>query len=170
MALLPGDLRRKNPYLRAAGRPFPLLDAVENIPRTFPILLHADAVSGSVVAIMSVPNSRRAEITSALKRCSAQTIEAALRFQETRNPADVSAVVYGILERELPEEAAGTLANAPGTSRLVEDIGLDSLGLMEAVMSVEEVLGITIDNSELRKVATLEDLNGFIRQKLDIAA
>lgn len=117
---------------------------------------------------MSVEDSRREEIATALKRCSEQTLEAALRFQETRDPADVAKVVYGVLERELPEEAAGTLATVPGSSRLVEDVGMDSLGLMEAVMAVEEVLGITIDNSELRKIATLDDLNGFIREKLAI--
>jgi 3-hydroxyacyl-[acyl-carrier-protein] dehydratase len=118
---------------------------------------------------MSVPDSRREEIASALKRCSEQTVEAAIRFQETRDPEDVTKVVYGVLERELPEESAGRLAGVPGSSRLVEDIGMDSLGLMEAVMSVEEVLGITIDNSELRKIATLDDLNAFIREKLGMA-
>jgi 3-hydroxyacyl-[acyl-carrier-protein] dehydratase len=118
---------------------------------------------------MNLSDSRRDDIASALKRCSPQTVEAAARFQETRDPAEVPKVVYGILERELGEQSAGKLASMPGTSRLVEDVGLDSLGLMEAVMSVEEVLGITIDNSELRQIATLEDLNAFIRKKLGIA-
>jgi 3-hydroxyacyl-[acyl-carrier-protein] dehydratase len=118
---------------------------------------------------MSISDSHRQEITSALKRCSEKTISAALRFQETRDPADVPVIVYGILERELPEGSAGTLENVPGSSRLVEGIGMDSLGLMEAVMSVEEVLGISIDNSELRTIATLDDLNGFIREKLKTA-
>jgi 3-hydroxyacyl-[acyl-carrier-protein] dehydratase len=118
---------------------------------------------------MSLSDSRREEITSALKRCSEQTVQAALHFQESRDPADVPKVVYGVLERELGEDSAGRLATLPGSSRLVEDVGMDSLGLMEAVMSVEEVLGITIDNSELRKIATLDDLNSFIREKLGIA-
>jgi len=118
---------------------------------------------------MSIPDSRRQEITSALKRCSEETVAAALRFQETRDPADVPTIVYGVLERELPEGSSGKLAGTPGSSRLIEGIGMDSLGLMEAVMSVEEVLGITIDNSELRKIATLDDLNGFIREKLESA-
>ncbi len=115
---------------------------------------------------MNVPDSRREEIAGALKRCSEETIRAAIRFEETRNPSEVPAIVFGILERELPKESAGKLASAPGGTRLVEEIGMDSLSLMEAVMSVEEVLGITIDNNELRKIATLDDLNGFIREKL----
>ncbi len=116
---------------------------------------------------MSISDSRRQEITSALKRCSEKTVAAALRFQETRDPADVPTIVYGVLERELPEGSSGKLEYAPGSSRLIEGIGLDSLGLMEAVMSVEDVLGINIDNSELRKIATLDDLNGFIREKVE---
>lgn len=118
---------------------------------------------------MNVSDSRRQETASALKRCSEETIAAALRFQETRDPAEVPAIVYGILERELPEGSSRKLAEAPGSSRLVEGIGMDSLGLMEAVMSVEDVLGISIDNSELRQIATLDDLNGFIREKLETA-
>ena len=115
---------------------------------------------------MSVTDSRHQEIASVLKHCSEETVAAAIRFQETRDPSDLSAIVYGILEREQSEKSAGKLAGASGTSRLVEDIGMDSLGLMEAVMAVEEVLGITIENSELRQIATLDDLNGFIREKL----
>jgi 3-hydroxyacyl-[acyl-carrier-protein] dehydratase len=118
---------------------------------------------------MSISDSRRQEIASALKRCGGETIAAALRFQETRDPAEVPVIVYGVLERELPAGSSGKLASAPGSSRLVEGIGMDSLGLMEAVMSIEDVLGIAIDNSELRRIATLDDLNGFIREKLDAA-
>ena len=55
-------------------------------PRTVAILLHPDAVSDSVAPVMSIPDSRREEITSSLKRCSAKTVEAAMRFQETRDP------------------------------------------------------------------------------------
>lgn len=130
------------------------------------ILLHPTAVSGSVKEVMHVPDSRREEIASALKRCSEETIRAAIRFEESRDPSEVPTIVFGVLERELPKESAGKLASAPGSTRLVEEIGMDSLSLMEAVMSVEEVLGITIDNNELRKIATLDDLNGFIREKL----
>ena len=118
---------------------------------------------------MDVPDSRLQDIRNTLKRCSEKTLSAAARFFETRDPAAVPVIVFGILERELPKESAGKLNGAPGSSRLVEDVGIDSLGLMEAVMSVEDVLGITIDNSELRKIATLDDLNEFITEKLKAA-
>ena len=116
---------------------------------------------------MTVSETRREEIVSALKRCSDETVQVAFRFEVTRDPAAVPTIIFGILTRELPKESASRLSSAPGTTRLIEGLGLDSLGLMEAVMSVEEVLGITIDNSELRKIATLDDLNGFIREKLE---
>lgn len=117
---------------------------------------------------MNVNDSGQQEIIRALKRCSEETVAAAIRFHETRDPSAVPVVVYGILERDRVGESTVRLADAPGNSRLIEDIGMDSLGLMEAVMTVEEVLGISIQNSELRQIGTLDDLNNFIREKLGI--
>ncbi len=109
---------------------------------------------------------RRTEIKQALRRCEPAAIAAALRFQETRSPADVEPVIHGLITREMPEETTIELASAPGTTRLIEDIGLDSLGLMEIVMAAEEVFGITIENHELRSIATLDQLNHFVGTKL----
>ena len=118
---------------------------------------------------MTLSDERRDEIASTLRRCSDKTIEAGIRFQESREPADAETIIYGILERELPRDPTLSLADAPGDARLVDEFGMDSLSLMEAVMSIEDVLGVTIDNSELRKITTLDDLNAFVRGKLENA-
>jgi len=109
---------------------------------------------------------RRTEIKHALRRCGAPALEAALRFQAARNPADVAPVIHGLITREMPEETTIDLATSPGTTRLIEDIGLDSLGLMEIVMAAEDIFGITIENSELRSISTLDQLNHFVAAKL----
>lgn len=130
------------------------------------ILLHPGAVLGSVRRNMTLSDERRHEIDSTLRRCSDKTIEAGIRFQESRDPADAEMIIFGILERELPQGSTLSLVDAPGNSRLVDGLGMDSLSLMEAVMSIEDVLGVEIDNSELRKIATLDDLNAFVCEKL----
>jgi acyl carrier protein len=116
---------------------------------------------------VSAPASnRRGEIIHTMRRCKAEAVEAAVRFQDTRSPADVEPVVHGLIAREMPDEKAIDLATVPGSTRLIEDLGLDSLGLMEIVMAAEEVFGITIENHELRSIRTMEQLNGFVAIKL----
>lgn len=108
----------------------------------------------------------RQNLRHVLKRCSAATIEAALRFQETRDPAEVEPIILGLLAREIPEEKASDIATAFGETRLIEDLGLDSLGFMEAVMAAEEVFGVVIDNQDLRRITTLDQLYGFVKEKV----
>jgi acyl carrier protein len=114
----------------------------------------------------SESTDRRTEIKHTLRRCNPAALEAALRFQQTRSPADVEPVIHGLIAREMPDDAPVDLATVTGTTRLIEDLGLDSLGLMEIVMAAEEVFGITIENHELRSITTLEELNHFVATKL----
>ena len=109
---------------------------------------------------------RRTEIKHTLRRCNPAAVEAALRFQDTRSPADVAPVIHGLIAREMSDEIPVDLATVTGTTRLIEDLGLDSLGLMEIVMAAEEVFGISIENHELRSIATLDELNHFVAAKL----
>ena len=49
--------------------------------------------------------------------------------------------------------------------KLMEDIGMDSFGMIEVVMTAEEVLGLTIATEEMNGIATLGDLKKFLRAK-----
>jgi acyl carrier protein len=74
--------------------------------------------------------------------------------------------VYGILERYQPATSAVKLSEAKEDTRLIEDIGLDSLTLLEIVLSIEEVLKLHIENEELRELRTLGQLNKFLHAKI----
>jgi acyl carrier protein len=78
----------------------------------------------------------------------------------------VPAIVFGIIDRYQPATAPVQLANADESTRLIEDLGLDSLTLLEIVMSIEEVLQIRIANEELRGIRTLAQLNKFLAAKI----
>lgn len=98
------------------------------------------------------------KLREALKRCSAATYEAAREFRKTGAFVHVPAFVHGIIERYVEREHRAKLAAADDNLRLVEDLGLDSLTLMEIVVLAEEVLPVSIDNEDLCQLRTLGDV------------
>jgi acyl carrier protein len=115
---------------------------------------------------MPIDAARTEEISKALKRCSDETVAAAFRLQERVDDTDIDGVIRGVLARDLQEERLPTLPEASDDSRLIEDIGMDSFGMIEVVMTAEEVFGITISNEEMKGIRTLGELKSFLRSKL----
>jgi 3-hydroxyacyl-[acyl-carrier-protein] dehydratase len=101
-----------------------------------------------------------------LKRCTPSTVDAALSFRRTGEMCYVPAVVIGIIERYVEREHRWKLRTREDDIRLVEDLSIDSLTMMEIVLLTEEVLLITIENDELRDLRSLGDVHRFIEQKL----
>ena len=93
-------------------------------------------------------------------------MEAALRFEETRNLDELPAIILGVLERDAANPKPEGVAAATDEARLIEDIGMDSFGMIEVVMTAEEVLGITVANQEMNDIRTLGQLKVFLRTKL----
>ncbi len=112
-----------------------------------------------------IATADEAQLRDALKRCSPATVEAALRYRKSKDPALLSTIVLGIIERFLDPAAVARLHEADDDVRMVEDLGLDSLTLIEAIMKIEEVLDISIKNEDLRNLRTMGDVRGFIEHK-----
>lgn len=110
--------------------------------------------------------SRDDLLKETLKRCSAETLVAALAFRQSGDVALVPTVVLGIVERFLEPEAIVILRKGADTVKFMEDLGLDSLTMFEAIMMVEESLGVNIKNEELWDLRTVGDLKTFIAAKL----
>ena len=119
---------------------------------------------------MSPPTEQDlSNLRTALKRCSPETVEAAVRFRTTGDAAELPAIVYGIIERHLAPENNRSLSDAGDDTRLIEDLGIDSLTLLEIVLSIEETIGISIENEELREIRTLGEVKSFIGRKISRA-
>ena len=101
-----------------------------------------------------------------LKRCSPSTFEAAVQFRRTGNADHVPAVVIGVIERFVEADLRNKLKDAGDDLRLIEDLGIDSLTMMEIVILVEEVLQMTINNEDLRNLRTVGDVKTFIDCKI----
>jgi acyl carrier protein len=117
-------------------------------------------------AALPLPPRDDAYIRDALKRCSASTREAACEFQRTRSPDHLPAIVQGLLEHYVERDARAKLKRADDGLRLVEDLAIDSLTMLEIVFLAEDVLQITIDNEEMRPFRTVGDVKSFIVSKL----
>ncbi len=87
-----------------------------------------------------------------------------LAFAETGDAASLDTVVLGVLQFYLPKKPAGTLDALPGSTRLVEDLGCDSLAIMDVVFMVEGLFDIKIDDAALPQLATLDDLRTHLRR------
>ncbi len=133
----------------------------------------ADAVqpnSGTTKPFLASPKPFNAEdeaaLREALKRCSPSTFESASQFRKTGNPEHLPAVVIGVIERFVEPDLRMKLKDADDDLRLIEDLGIDSLTMMEIVILVEDVLQMSINNDELRNLRTVGDLKTFIDCKV----
>ena len=101
----------------------------------------------------------------ALKRCSPATYYAACKFKRFGRSEDLRTVVLGVIERFVERELRPKLTDASETLRLREDLGLDSLTMMEVVMVAEEVVRVSVSNEELTQLRTLGDVHAFMLAK-----
>ena len=126
----------------------------------------SDGMLQSGRAVETLDPEEESSLREALKRCSPATVDAAIAFRKTGSPDLIPTVVLGIVERFVEPDQRAKLKNADPGIRVIEDLGVDSLTMMEVVLLVEECLKITIKNDELRNLRTLGDIQTFIDCKV----
>jgi len=123
--------------------------------------------AGAAPQPSETPETPETTLRNSLKRCSPATVDAALQFRATRNPTHVPPIIIGIIERYTePDHRPKLHAENIDDVRLIEDLGIDSLTMMEIVILVEEVLQVQIRNEELRDLRTIGDIKLFVDCKL----
>ena len=105
------------------------------------------------------------ELRELLKRCPAGTLEAALAFRSEKDVSQIEKIVLGIIDRHLEPEQREILAKSDDSLRMYEDLGMDSLTMLEIVMMIEQTLKVSIDNEELRDLRTLGDVKAYLDAK-----
>ena len=111
------------------------------------------------------PAALEEDLKELLKRCPAGTYEAALKFRKTKDAAQIETIVMGIIDRHLEPDQREILANSDDSLRMYEDLGMDSLTMLEVVMLVEQTLHVSIDNEELRDLRTVGDVKAYLNAK-----
>jgi len=73
----------------------------------------------------------------------------------------MSEVVYQIIKEILTDDESKLVP----TAKLIDDLGADSLTAVEIVMEVEKKLDITIDDSEVDDIVTIQDVINIVEAK-----
>jgi acyl carrier protein len=101
-----------------------------------------------------------------LRHLPAPALAAFQRFQAAGDVTGLDLVIYAILEDYIPRQPERPLCELPPDTRLIDDLGFDSLAITELVFCTEELFGISITNEEILAVRTLDELRVFVRRKV----
>jgi len=78
----------------------------------------------------------------------------------------VSDHVESTLKEILTEDLDIAENEVSGTSRLVEDLGLDSVALAIGVVAIEERLGVKLTEREMLETKSVDDLVALVRSRM----
>ncbi len=87
-----------------------------------------------------------------------------LDFAERGDLPALDTVVLGVLQFYLAKKPGEPLASLPGATRLVDDLGCDSLTMMDMVFLMEGLFDVKINDADLSKIVTLDDLRAHLRR------
>jgi acyl carrier protein len=83
---------------------------------------------------------------------------------EQSRPASVSAALTEILRDDLNVD----ISRVTRESRLVDDVGLDSVAFAVGMVAIEDKLGVAVSEQELLGCDTVGDLEQVIRAKVPV--
>jgi acyl carrier protein len=85
------------------------------------------------------------------------------QYQNAPNPKLVPQIVRGIVDRYLPP---GARKHIDQGTRPLSAFGLESLTLMEVILDIQDALGLTLTDEELRALANLDEASAILEKKV----
>ena len=71
----------------------------------------------------------------------------------------LKALLGQVFEGQIPAEGVTE------SSRLIEDVGMNSIGLLYMAMAVEETFGVTFENEDFLRLKTVGDVIALLAEK-----
>lgn len=96
-----------------------------------------------------------------------EILQAYQSFHASRNPDDLDSVVFGLIGFLMPEPAEKPLHEMEDSTRLREDLQIDSITIAEAVFLIEELFDISIRNEDLMQIESIGDLRRHLREVIN---
>jgi hypothetical protein len=91
-------------------------------------------------------------------------VAAYLDFARAPDATRLDPVVFGMLHFYLAKPPPTPLTALPGTTRLIEDLGCDSLTMADLLFLAETLFGITLADAEVAQITTLDALRDHFRR------
>ena len=124
----------------------------------------ADAGNLPPISLPQADSRPKESLHSLLRRCPPETLAAAQRFRRTKAVAEVPVIIHGVISRYMEIDRRELLRNPEPKLRLSEDLGLDSLSMIEISMTLEDVLEVSLNEDKLRHLKTLGDISRYVQQ------
>jgi acyl carrier protein len=115
---------------------------------------------------MISPSDARLRVQENLTGFPQEVIDAYLAFADTGDLGRLDDVVLGVLQFYLAKPPAAPLITLPESTRLIADLGCDSLTMIDVMFLAESLLGIKLADDELAKIETLGQLRAHFRERM----
>ncbi len=97
-----------------------------------------------------------------LRRAPAGTREALMTYKQTGDLENLERFALGIIARNIDDAYNEALQKADDSTRMIDDLGIDSLTMVEIAITLEDALDIEFIVDELRELETLGDIRGYL--------
>ena len=94
------------------------------------------------------------------------TIRAVSEFRRTASQTAFDEAFAGVIEHHLQQPAPMPVSQLPGTTSLSDDLGLDSLTMVEMAFLFEDLFSTKLPHEDYVKVNTLDDLRRLLLDRL----
>ena len=106
------------------------------------------------------------EIQYLLRGFPESAIVSAIALRDRFNSKELDNCLLGILKFYLPEGAQTYESAEIASTRIKQDLGLDSLSIAESMFKIEELFDIHIEYDEIADVETIADASRLLTEKL----
>lgn len=69
------------------------------------------------------------------------------------------------IKKMVAEQLGISVSKIEDDSRLIEDLGADSLDMVEMLMKLEEEMGVSVSDEESLKIKTIKDIETIVNSK-----
>lgn len=102
-----------------------------------------------------------------LRRAPEGTREALEAFKSSGDLSQLERFAYGIIARNIDDSYHEVLQQAGDSTRMVDDLGIDSLSMLDIIMTFEDALNIQLIDNEVIGLETLGDMKSELVRKIE---
>jgi acyl carrier protein len=118
----------------------------------------------SFAMVTELTDEQMTKVKHDFRRCREGTPEAIIDLRRTGDTTLIPEILRGIVWRYVRPEAREQVEKASLETPL-SALGMDSLMMLEVVLDVQDALDVTVEDAELRRVKTFDDISQLLIQR-----